>query len=90
MIWSLFAHGCHSLFTCSIWNWSEVWNVQACLAVLIEIEIVRQIYEPNSEDRKSRLIDVTVMWFFCKPMHDLYERNSEDRKSQSVWFKGDT
>ena len=64
--------------------------MQACLAVLIEIEIVRQIYEPNSEDRKSRLIDVTVMWFFCKPMHDLYERNSEDRKSQSVWFKGDT
>ena len=24
--------------------------VQACLAVLVEIEIVRQIYEPNSED----------------------------------------
>ena len=28
--------------------------VQACLAVLVEIEIVSQIYEPNSEDRNSR------------------------------------
>ena len=88
---------CANLFSCFTWNWSEVclpMDVTVCLPDLFEIDlkfvIVRQIYEPNSEDRKSREFNVTVMWFFCNPMHDLYEPNSEDRKSQFVWFKGDT
>ena len=40
-------------------------DVTVCLPDLFEIDlkfvIVRQIYEPNSEDRKSREFNVTVM-----------------------------
>lgn len=74
------------------------WNVQACLAVLFEIDLkfvcpgmsqfiylfyLKLVWSLNVQACLVVLIDIEIV-------RQIHEPNSEDRKSQFVWFKGDT